>query len=241
MLKINEHILPLSKARSGKKLRKFSGVTIHETGNPSKGSDAAAHDKYLHINGGKNYQVSYHYVVDDKQAFHLIPNNEVAWHAGDGASGKGNCETIAIEICINPEGNFNTSMKNAAYLTSKILLSNNIKKIIDGTKDKLNGNIFQHNTFSSYRKNCPENIRDKGLWQSFLDTVEQNLLNTSCNNFVVGSIVNIIGRQYVTGQIISSWAKNIPHTISKIQGNKALLGAVNGINSWVYLNDIALL
>ena len=176
MLTIHKHILPKSAARPIIKLRKFSGITIHETGNTNIGANAASHDKYLHINGGKNHQVSYHYVVDEKEAYCLIPENEVAWHAGDGANGMGNCETVAIEICVNKDGNFSKSRQNAAELAARILHGHGIKKVVDGTKSKSTGNIFQHNTFSSYGKNCPQNIREKGLWNGFvLDT--QNILD----------------------------------------------------------------
>lgn len=177
MLTIHENILPKSAARPVRALRKFSGVTIHETGNTSSTADAAAHDRYMHINGGKNSYVSYHYVVDDKQAYHFIPDNEVAWHAGDGSNGRGNCETVAIEICVNSGGDFTKATLNSAELAAKILYEHQITTVIDGTIDKTNGNLFQHNTFSSYRKNCPYNIRTNGLWGNFVKDVQQKLNN----------------------------------------------------------------
>ena len=245
-MKINEHIIPISKARSGRKLRKFSGVTIHETGNFSKGANAKSHDRYMHINGGKNTEVSYQYVVDDVEVYHLIPDNEVAWHAGDGGSGRGNCETIAIEICVNPDSDLAKARENAMWLAAKILRDHGIAKVIDGTKNKANGNLFQHNTFSSYGKNCPRIIRDNALWNGFVEGVRKYLGQSGSgsvvpnNDIAIRSIVKVTGEKYVTGQIIPAWVKNTSHIVSKIDGNKVLLGADNGINSWVYLNDIVL-
>lgn len=175
MIKIIESILPKSQARPVIKLRKFSGVTIHETGNYNKNANAKSHNTYMHVNGGKNNQVSYHYVVDDVEAYHLIPDDEVAWHAGDGGDGKGNNETIAIEICVNPECDKAKARENAMWLTAKILKDHGINQVIDGTIDKINGNLFQHNTFSSYRKNCPEIIRNNGLWSEFVAGVDKYL------------------------------------------------------------------
>lgn len=175
MLTIHEHILPRSAARPMIKLRKFSGVTIHETANTSSTATAASHDTYMHVNGGKNSEVSYHYVVDDKEAYHFIPDDEVAWHAGDGGAGKGNCETIAIEICVNKGGDFKKAVQNAAELSAIILHRHNIRNVVDGTQDRNNGNLFQHNTFSSFHKNCPMIIRDNGLWSNSLQDVTNHL------------------------------------------------------------------
>ncbi|WP_297637261.1 N-acetylmuramoyl-L-alanine amidase [uncultured Clostridium sp.] len=51
----------------------------------------------------------------------------------------------------------------------------------------------------------------------------------------VGDRVNITGTKYATGQSVSNWAKTQVHTISKINGDKALL---KEINSWCYLKDL---
>lgn len=241
MVKVITHYIPKSAARPCRKLTRFSGVTIHETGNRSKGANAAAHDRYLHVNGGMNKQVSYHLVVDDKEAYNLIPYNEIAWHAGDGGSGKGNCQTVAIEICVNPETDLVKARTNAAFLTAMLLKDYGFKNVVDGTKDKTNGNVFQHNSFMN--KNCPEIIRNNGLWDSFINEVksfmgEDHNITVPNNAVSVGDKVYIKGNQYATGQTISLWAKKVTHTVSKVDGDKALLGANGGINSWVYIKDL---
>ena len=121
MLTVKSRLLPLCAARCGKKLRRFSGVTIHETGNRAAGAGAENHMLYMVKNGGGAKEVSYHYVVDEKEVWHLIPEDEVAWHAGDGADGKGNNETVAVEICVNRDGDFAKAVENAARLTAAIL------------------------------------------------------------------------------------------------------------------------
>ena len=149
MINIHENILPASPARPGKKLRAFAGVTIHETGNYSAGANARNHMIYMTRNGGSAKQCSYHYVVDETEVYHLIPDNEVAWHAGDGAKGKGNNETIAIEMCVNTGGDYEQTVKNTAYLTAALLHERLVRNV--------KGFIFMHHDFSG--KNCPALMR----------------------------------------------------------------------------------
>lgn len=56
----------------------------------------------------------------------------------------------------------------------------------------------------------------------------------------VGSWVKPTGHLYATGQRIPNWVKQRSHQVSQIKGSKVLLGNPNGINSWVYLNEVTL-
>ena len=153
------------KARPARPLN-FSGVTIHNTGNYSNGAGALNHGKYMQGNGANNL-VSWHYTVDDKETVQHLPENEIAWHAGDGANGKGNTTTIAIEICVNPDSNLLIATDRAVKLTADILNRHGIKNA--------NGYVFQHNNWNG--KNCPAEIR-KGnpyTWQEFINRVNAEL------------------------------------------------------------------
>lgn len=55
----------------------------------------------------------------------------------------------------------------------------------------------------------------------------------------VGDSVKIVGAMYCTGEYIPGWVKETRHIISQIDGNRVLLGAGDGINSWIYLKDIS--
>lgn len=147
-----------SLCRSGQLLREFAGVTIHETSNWSQGANARMHALYLQ-GAGQNNEVSWHYSVDSYSAYQSIPENEKAWHAGDTQNGIGNASTIAIEICDNPDGNFDQAMANAEWLAANILFRHNIHLV--------SGSLFQHHDFSTYGKNCPITIRDTGRWSEF--------------------------------------------------------------------------
>lgn len=56
----------------------------------------------------------------------------------------------------------------------------------------------------------------------------------------VGDYVKPTGKKYATGQTIPAWVKQRSHKVSQIKSNRVLLGHPNGINSWVYLNEVTL-
>ena len=157
-------------ARSGYVL-KPKYITIHNTANTDVGANAERHAIYMQ-GSGKNSTASYHYVVDDKEICRLLPDNEVAWHAGDGEYGTGNRQSLAIEICENADGNLLNATNNAVELTAYLMKLYNIPL----------SNVVQHNHWCG--KNCPNRIR-KGEpynWQTFLNKVQTALNGTTTTN-----------------------------------------------------------
>ena len=57
-------------------------ITIHDTGSAAASANSAAHDSYVRNGGGG---ASWHYTVGNDGIFNQIPDNEVAYHAGDGS------------------------------------------------------------------------------------------------------------------------------------------------------------
>ena len=87
-------------------------------------------------------------MVDDRLMGRLLPDNEVAWHAGDGSGTKaGNRTSLAIEICENPESDLTKATDNAAELTARLMKDWGIGL----------SNVKQHNYWSG--KDCPRKIR----------------------------------------------------------------------------------
>ena len=130
-------------------------ITIHETGNPSRGADAAAHSKYLN---GLQDKISWHYTVDDRCAYQHLPDWEGAFHAGDG-SGDGNRKSIGIEMCVNQDGNYEQTLRNTAELVRQLM----------GTYGIPLSHVVQHNHWNG--KDCPQQLRKAGRWQEFLNMV----------------------------------------------------------------------
>lgn len=157
-MKINQLLIPKSKTKTRPGIKMTPKyITIHETGNSNKGANANAHAR-LQYNGNSR-QASWHFQVDDKEIWQSLPTNEVGWHAGDGR-GPGNMSSIAIEICVNSDGNFAKARANAAWLAAKLMKDHKIPI----------KNVVQHHKWSG--KNCPQKIRAGGLWNSFIKQVE---------------------------------------------------------------------
>lgn len=139
-------------------------LTIHQTGNTNPGADAKMHNRYVHNNAPNP---SWHFTVDDKVIYQHLPLTENGWHAGDGTNGPGNRKSIAIEICVNRDGNLAKAEANAAWLAAKLIKEVNTLKPFPAC-------MKQHYDWSG--KNCPAQIRGrKNGWQDFLAAVEAHL------------------------------------------------------------------
>ncbi|MFD1707810.1 N-acetylmuramoyl-L-alanine amidase [Siminovitchia sediminis] len=138
-------------------------ITIHQTGNTNRGADAQAH---ANIQTKLNPRTaSWHYQVDDHEIIQSFPDTVMCWHASDG-QGPGNTQSIAIEICVNRDGNYEKAMRNAADLTKHLMRKHNLG--IDKIK--------QHHDWSL--KDCPDQLREgyKGIaWDDFLRMVENEV------------------------------------------------------------------
>ena len=205
------------------------GICIHNTAN-----DAPAKNEVSYMKSNNN-EVSYHIAIDDLEAIQVIPFDRNAWHAGDGGSGQGNRNYIAVEICYSESGGdrFIKAEKRAAKEVAALLKEygwtiNNVKK---------------HQDFSN--KYCPHRTLDMG-WQRFLNMIqaELNVLNGSSTqtpssnqdeNIKVGSKVRVVGFNYATGESIPSWVKSNTYTVQQVNGDKCLL---KEIVSWVYIRDL---
>lgn len=136
------------------------GICIHNTANDAP----AINERNYMARGDNQNEVSFHIAIDDKEAIQCIPFNRNAWHAGDGGSGQGNRNYIAVEICYSKSGGdrFIKAEKRAAKEVAALLkqygwTSNNVKK---------------HQDFSN--KDCPHRTLDMG-WQRFLNMIQAEL------------------------------------------------------------------
>ena len=248
-LKIYEDIIPtFGKVRDGSKRTK-KWIVIHETGNFSKGSNAKGHAEYIkNLAKTNNTYTSWHYTVDDECAYHHIPDDEIAWHASDGTKeGGGNMAGIGIEICVNSDGNFDKARDNAAWLTAKLLKEHGLT--ISAVK--------QHYDFAPDKKNCPQTIRNKGLWNSFLAAVQKyyggttNSTNTTVADFRVGDIVQFVGNKHygwadapVTAGLACLPGKAKISQVHRVGKSKhpyhvvAVSGGGSTVCGWVDANDL---
>ena len=167
-MQVIERLAPLGyNCRPGISRTGFRGITVHNTSNWSNGANAIAHSNLLRGSWKYNY-VSWHYVIDKDYAVRCIPENEVAWCAGDG-NGDGNMKTINIEICDNADGDIRKATDNAVELCADILKRNGVKNA--------NEYLFQHNNWTG--KDCPYDIRRGNPydWNTFVNKVQEKLGN----------------------------------------------------------------
>ncbi|MEO2564619.1 N-acetylmuramoyl-L-alanine amidase [Clostridium tertium] len=145
------------------------GICIHNTANDAP----AINERNYMARADNQNEVSFHIAVDDNQAIQCVPFNRNTWHAGDGGSGQGNRNYIAVEICYSRSGGerFIKAEQRAAKEVAALL-----KQYGWGISQ-----IRKHQDFSG--KYCPHRTLDMG-WQRFLNMIqaELNLLNNPSVN-----------------------------------------------------------
>lgn len=136
------------------------GICVHNTAN-----DATAKQESTYIvSNPASKDTSYHFAVDDVEAYQNLPLDRNGWHAGDGANGEGNRKYIAIEICFSKSGGekFTKAENNTAELIAQLL------------KERKWGieRVKKHQDFSG--KYCPHRTLDLG-WDRFLGMIKTKL------------------------------------------------------------------
>ena len=137
-------------------------ITVHNTAN--KGSAQAERD-YLNRRTDK-VSVSFHFAVDENEVVQILPLNVHAWHAGDG-KGKGNMESIAVEICrsTHPDQKlYRKAEANAVKLIARLLVEYGLSPRA----------LRMHKDWSG--KHCPHRILDERRWPDFVDRVTEEWL-----------------------------------------------------------------
>lgn len=145
-------------ARPGEE-REIEYIVIHETGNTGPNANAESHNAYLH-KISKTEALSWHYTVDSGQIYKHLPDTEIGFHAGDKlVKDGGNRNGIGIEMCVNPENDYEQTLLNTAALVRYLMKAYDI-----GLE-----NVKKHEDFSG--KICPESLIQSGRWEEFLKLI----------------------------------------------------------------------
>lgn len=128
MVKVVKNFVKVNQyTRPGLKLAGVKGIVMHYTATPG----ASALNERNYFNGtciaDKRY-ASAHYFVDRKEAQHIIPENEVAYHAHDKnrcyvsfLKPNANTKSISVEMCVEKDGRIHSeTVQNAAELVSDL-------------------------------------------------------------------------------------------------------------------------
>lgn len=156
-------------------------IVIHETDNTDKGAGAERHATAMY-NG--NLKGTVHYYVDDKSIYQTLDHRHGAYAIGDNGNkvnnslyGIHNYNSINIEICVNPDSNYNNSVSNAIDLVKYLMKSENISI----------NNVVRH--YDATRKNCPRKIQANKSWNDFKNRVKGSTssnINQSSSDFKNG-------------------------------------------------------
>jgi len=236
-MNIIQDFIPVGRRNRPGRVNPMLFVTVHETGNTSRGAGARNHANYLKGNDAANRPVSWHYTTDDKETYQHLPETEDAFHAGDGA-GNGNRQSIGIEMCVNSDGDFLKTIDRTAVLVADICRRRNIP--IE--------NVVQHNRWSG--KNCPKNIRAGRPhdWNAFISKVKANTGTVAPAQptapvpvpptaaIKAGDTVRLAANAtYYGGQTIPAWVLNQNWIVRSVSGDRAIIdrnvAGTNAINS----------
>jgi len=160
-MNVTQDFIPIGRKNRPGGVNPAKYVTVHNTGNASKGAGAKNHAAYVKSDAAAELPVSWHYTVDEKDVYQHLPDTERAYHAGDGGNGTGNAQSIGIEICENSDGDLRAATDRAAELAAELCVKYNIPV----------ENVVQHNRWNG--KDCPWLLR-KGRpysWYLFTDKV----------------------------------------------------------------------
>lgn len=133
-------------------------IVIHETDNYSKGAGALKHAQ-AHRNG--NLSTSVHWYVDDTVAVQTLYYSDGAYAVGRQygtplVPGVTNTNSINIEICVNPDSNYDTARANCVELVRQIMAETGISA----------DHVIRH--YDAKRKHCPRKMLDQPqLWTGF--------------------------------------------------------------------------
>lgn len=155
MITITRDYIPSGSINRPATANACTSITIHDTANKAKGANAAAHADYIKT---ITDQTSWHYTVDDKEAFQHLPDEEKSFHT---SSKEANETSIAIELCVNEDGDFDATKKNAIELIRELMKKHDIPIEC----------VITHNYWTG--KDCPATLLEDG-WEDFLaDIVEE--------------------------------------------------------------------
>lgn len=210
-MKIQQDFIPKGRGNRPGNMMTPTYITVHNTGNSSKGANAEMHARYVK---NPTTAVSWHYTVDDGDIIYQhLPLNENGWHAGDGGSGTGNRKSIGIEICEHEGVNQNKANENAVWLIKKLMKEHDIPI----------ANVVPHNKWSG--KNCPRKLLP--IWSSFIakivggQSIEESTLKKGNEGALVSQLqvtLNKLGYQLVVDGSFGPAVENAVKSFQKASG-----------------------
>lgn len=171
-------------------------IVVHNTDNFAKGADACAHAK-AQYNG--NLSTSVHYYTDDGDTvYQTASHDRGCWHVGVNYGGKlfgtvNNKNSIGVEMCVQAGYDFQKAFDNTVKFVCQLMIETGIPA----------ERVVQH--YDVCAKNCPSQIRAKGLWEEFKRQIGSGDSNQSEN---VSFYTNIMGKAVVDVEQMQAYIKS---------------------------------
>ena len=226
-IKVNKQLIDINYSQGVTINPKY--IVIHDTDNRQAGANAMANRNYFANH--PNAKASAHYIIDEGNIIQALEDTWKGWHVGDGNNPNiNNSTTIAIELCVNKENDFDKTLENGIELTKYLMNKYNIPA----------ENVVMHRDASG--KTCSRMmIEDRpSLWPYFKERISggdgslkpkmqgkvtnASVLNVRESPSTSGRIVHKLNRNQVVGiyEELNGWYK-----IDYIDGVKKKYGYVS--------------
>ncbi|GKU31589.1 SH3 domain-containing protein [Clostridium folliculivorans] len=157
-IKVNKQLININYSQGINILPKY--IVIHDTDNRQFGANAMNNRNYFANH--PEAEASAHYTVDQSNIIQCLEDTWRGWHCGDRYNPIiNNSNTIAIELCVNPDNNFDKTLQNGIALTKYLMQKYNIPA----------ENVVRH--YDVTGKICPKMmIKDRPeLWTYFKSVI----------------------------------------------------------------------
>lgn len=155
-------------------------ILVHETGNTNPGADAEMHADFVYSGGGKG-NVSFHFTVDEKEAWQMLPLNEGGYHAGDGCNNRatdwGCFASVAIETCVHDDNRYKEKIRDNLIILCAMIINGHPSINYGGVDHKRFSaeHIHTHQQASDDNKYCPTYMLRDGYVPKIRPLVEKEL------------------------------------------------------------------
>lgn len=177
-LVITENIAPLGNGVRPGTIYKKEYICVHDTGDVDYTAKDWSNTVYNNYNAltGKSYGASYQYVIDNKDCFHNIPDNERSYHAGDGNR---TYEEVA-------SGVYGTEKYPTITITTDGYYAINGEKTTVLAPTGINGEILKTSDINDYGIRCVIRNGQYYLGKTWYDTTYRKIGNYGGNNNSIG-------------------------------------------------------
>ena len=177
-LVITENIAPLGNGVRPGTVFKKEYICVHDTGDVDYSAKDWSNTVYNNYNEltGKSYGASYQYVIDNKDCYHNIPDNERSYHAGDG-------NRTYEEI---PTGVYGTEKYPTITITTDGYYAINGQKSTVLAPTGTNGEILKTSDINDYGIRCVIRDGQYYLGKTWYDTTYRKIGNFGGNNNSIG-------------------------------------------------------